>query len=113
MEEVSIQQLRDGQVLAEDLVDPGGEVLLSKGSPVGRNLIPLLERRGVLTVKIEDELDSGPLGGPGAEEASGTGDIGVALSRLDHMFEGMGDDPLMRAIYRAARGMLERAGGGR
>lgn len=107
MKEIAIHEIADGQVLAGDTFDDHGSLLLSAGMTLTREHIGLLERRGVLTVKIVDE----EAGRPSGPEAPSADDFEKALERLDHMFEGEGDDPIMRAIYAAARGMLESARG--
>ncbi len=105
MKEIAIHAIAPGQVLAADVFDDRGGLLLSKGMDLSRDHVELLERRGVLTVSIVDG-DAGA-GGPPVEP--GSGDFATAIERLDHMFEGHDDDPVMRAIHTAARGMLESA----
>ena len=105
MKEIAIHAIALGQILAADVFDDGGGLLLSKEMRLSPEHIELLERRGVLTVSIVDG-DAGA-GGPPAEP--GTDDFATAIKRVDHMFEGLDDDPVMRAIHTAARGMLESA----
>jgi len=104
MQEIPIHLIADGQELAEDVRDETGQVLLSAGTVLSRTHVDLLERRGVLTVKIADAA-----GGAGGALEPAAGDLENALRRLDHMFEGLTDDPVMHAIHAAARGMLESA----
>jgi len=104
MREIAIHAIAPGQVLAADVVDDRGGLLLSKGMTLSTEHVELLERRGVLTVAIVD--DAAP-GGPPAEP--GSDDFATAIERLDHMFEGLEEDPVMRAIYKSARGMLDSA----
>ena len=54
-----------------------------------------------------DEEAADPVGAPSQEE------LESAIQRLEHMFEGKKEDPVMKAIYAAARGMLETALPGR
>jgi len=105
MREIAIHEIAGGEVLAADVTDESGNLLLSSGSALDHTHVEVLERRGVLAVKIvEPEAD-----GEGGSAAPSDDEFEKALSRLDHMFEGFDDDPVMRAIYSAARGMLESA----
>ena len=109
MKEIAIHEIKDGLVLAADVADERGQVLFAAGRSLDRTHVELLERRGVLTVKIEaaDEAQDADGGAPSPE------DFAKALARLDHMFEGRLEDPIMRAIYTAARGMISSALPGR
>jgi hypothetical protein len=109
MKEIAASEIEDGYVLAEDVKDERGHVLLSAGVGLSRAHVELLERRGVLTVRVTDPDE----GGPRPETAPSGEELGHALARIDHMFEGTEDDPIMRAIHAAARGMIERALPGR
>jgi hypothetical protein len=104
MKEIAIHAIGPGQILAADVFDDRGGLLLSKGMTLSSEHVELLERRGVLTVAIDDDAGSG---GPPAEP--GSDDFATAIERLDHMFEGFEEDPVMRAIYTSARGMLDSA----
>lgn len=112
MQEITIYAIADGQRLAEDVRDESGSVLLAAGTVLSRAHVDALERRGVFTVKIEDSAKV-------ATAPPSTNDLAGALRQLEHMFEGMDGDPIMGAIYAAARQMLESAmrgapgGGGR
>ncbi|MHC4201362.1 MAG: hypothetical protein ACYSU0_15335 [Planctomycetota bacterium] len=105
MKEIAIHEIAGGEVLAADVTDERGNLLLSSGAALDQTHVEVLERRGVLAVKIV-EPDSD---GEGGTAAPSDDEFERALSRLDHMFEGSDDDPVMRAIYSAARGMLESA----
>ena len=111
MKEIAVHDVREGQVLAGDVCCPEtGQVLLAAGMELKRSHVELLERRGVLTVRIASA--EAPAGEHEAEdeESPPTRDrFADALSRLEHMFEGLDDDPVMRAIHAAARGMVESA----
>ena len=106
MKEIAIHQIAGGEQLAVDVFDDRGGLLLSEGMELVREHVELLERRGVLTVKVAEPEEPGGEGEPGAPDED---EFKKALGRLDHMFEGMQDDPVMRAIYFAARGMIEKA----
>ena len=105
MKEIAIHGIAPGQVLAADVFDDRGGLLLSRGMRLAPDHVELLERRGVLTVSIVD----GDAGAGDAPPEPSTDDFATAIERLDHMFEGLDDDPVMRAIHAAARGMLESA----
>jgi hypothetical protein len=105
MREVAIHEMRPGQVLAADVFDERGGLLLSKGMQLTGDHVELLERRGVLTVAVE--VEGAGAGAPPAEP--GKVELESAMDRLEHMFEGLDEDPVMRAIHAAARGMLASA----
>jgi hypothetical protein len=109
MKEIAIHDIRDGMKLAADVADEGGQVLLAAGRSLSATHIQLLERRGILTVKVADpdEAAAAPGGAPSKEELEG------ALKKLEHMFEGFEGDAIMKAIHASARGMLEHALPGR
>lgn len=107
MKEIAIHAIAPDQVLAADVFDDRGGLLLSKGMRLSPDHVELLERRGVLTVTIVDEDGDADANGPAAEPD--TDDLATAIERVDHMFEGLDDDPVMRAIHTAALGMLESA----
>jgi hypothetical protein len=114
MKEIAVHEIGDGQVLAEDVACPEtGQVLLAGGIELRRSHVELLERRGVLTVRIlkpdgPDGPDEGGAGEDDADQSAGDS-FADAMERLAHMFEGLDDDPIMRAIHAAARGMVETA----
>ena len=117
MEEIAIEDVREGQVLAEDVTSGTGQVLLAAGTALRRSQVELLERRGVAALKIvssdavsSDVESSQDEGGETTEvPAPDEDEFADALRRLEHMFEGLDDDPVMRAIHVAARGMVESA----
>ena len=116
MKEIAVHEISDGQVLAEDVPCPEtGQVLLAGGIELKHSHVELLERRGVLTVRIQrpDGPDDEGEGETGTD-LSPDDNFADAIERLAHMFEGLDDDPIMRAIHAAARGMVETAmkGGG-
>ncbi len=106
MREIAIHDVRDGQVAASDVFDERGALLLSAGMELTRGHVELLERRGVLTVSVVEPDEGGREAEP---DAPGEDEFEKAIARLEHMFEGLDDDPIMRAIHAAARGMLESA----
>jgi len=124
MKEIAVDEIGDGQVLAGDVVCPEtGQVLLAAGVELKRSHAELLARRGVLTVRIvsagagvgagvgagiEEPPPVASSGEPGEAEAA-RDEFADALSRLEHMFEGLDDDPIMRALHSVARGMVQSA----
>jgi hypothetical protein len=111
MKEIAVHEIGDGQVLAEDVSCPEtGQVLLAGGIELRRSHVELLERRGVLTVRILRPDVPGEEGAVEGDADRPAGDsFADAIERLAHMFEGLDDDPIMRAIHAAARGMVETA----
>ncbi len=106
MKEVPVDQIREGDVLAADVRDMRGGVLLTRGLRLGKRHATLLKRREVKTVRVltPEDTDIVP-GAPGVRE------IVQAIARLEHMFEGLLDDPVMAEIHRVARTFLEGAKG--
>ena len=110
--EIAVHEIRDGQVLADDVsCSETGQVLLAAGATLKRSHVELLERRGVLTVRIVEAEKPESAGEAGGEEdnAPARDEFAEAISRLEHMFEGLDDDPIMRALHTVARGMVESA----
>jgi len=105
MKEIAIHAISPGHILAADVFDDRGGLLLSKGMRLSTEHVELLERRGVLTVSIVD----GDSLADGSRAEPGQDDFATAMKRVDHMFEGLDDDPIMKALHAAARGMLESA----
>ncbi len=104
MKEIPVDQIREGDVLAADVRDMRGDVLLTRGLRLARRHAALLKRREITTVRVltPDDTDVVP-GSPDLRE------IDKAIARLEHMFEGLLDDPVMAEIHRVARGFLEGA----
>jgi len=53
MRKISINELKDGMVLAEEIQDEKGRVLLKKGDPLRTAYLSKLEKWGVTEVKIQ------------------------------------------------------------
>ncbi|MHC4253946.1 MAG: hypothetical protein ACYS9X_32935, partial [Planctomycetota bacterium] len=104
MREIAIHEIESGQTLAVDVFDERGGLLLSKGILLSSEHAELLEKRGVLAVSIAEPAEDAA---PGRGAPGDTREFEKALGRLDHMFEGFEEDPVMRAIYAAARRMIE------
>ena len=108
MKEIEVDEIREGDVLAEDVRDMRGDVLLTRGLRLARRHATLLRRREITTVRVLTPEDSDVVPG-----TSDLGEIERAIARLEHMFDGLLDDPVMREIHRVARSFLEGAKGAR
>lgn len=103
LETVAVADLQEGQVLAQDVTDKNGRVLLPAGCVLKEAHRKSLIRHFIETVTI----DLSPAAEPGgAEEDDPTSAVPEAererraavCARIDHMFgEGM-DDPTMKLI---------------
>ncbi len=103
--EVKLRDVQDGAVLAEDVLDARGNALLTAGTRLTRAHISLIGRRGVKAVTV-----MGPEDLQKAEEEEEGVDphrLADALADQQRAFALIGEDPLMAAIYRAARAHLE------
>jgi hypothetical protein len=102
--EVTLDQVNDGAVLAEDVLDSRGNVLLAAGTQLTAAHIALVQRRGIQTVKLltPDEPD-----GAGTREGPDPAEIEACLLRHDEMFAQSPQTPLMEAIRKASRAHIE------
>jgi hypothetical protein len=75
--QVSLEEAAAGMVLAAEVCDRQGNVLLAQGTELSDTLLRSLERRGVESVRIED-------GGPSQEELAVLRE--QAGQRLAHLF---------------------------
>ena len=88
MRKIAVADIAEGLVLAEDVADAGGRVILPAGEVLAAVHVEVLQGLGVATVAVVDPLPGGLA--PDAEEA------GLRRRRLEHMFEGTGDDLLIK-----------------
>ena len=108
MKEIPIDDIREGDVLAGDVRDMRGDILLTRGLKLARRHAALLRRREIKTVRVlTPEETSVVPGTPNLHE------IDRAIARLEHMFDGLLDDVVMAEIHRVARTFLEGAKGAR
>lgn len=85
-----------GRILAEDVRDAHGNLLLPAGSTLSASTVEALARRGVLAVAVRPAT---PEGAP-ARTARQVADIEAAIERL---FRCAGDGPATQAVKRLIR----------
>lgn len=102
--ERALAEVKDGDVLAEDLLDGHDNVLLAAGTRLTRAHLELAERRGVAALKVLTAQDAERAAGPGAPDSAA---VAAALERLDRVFAKVRGRELMEAIRAAARAHLE------
>ncbi|MEW5770238.1 MAG: hypothetical protein AB1831_07710 [Pseudomonadota bacterium] len=88
-----IDQVEPGMVLASDLHDARGAVMLAAGTHLGESHLAALRRRGVRQAEIEvhETLSA-------AEREARRRDT---LARLSHLFRGMGDGGEINDLYQS------------
>lgn len=98
---LNIDDLKAGMVLAEDVTNKHGDVLLVKGSEVSEKHIMVLKAWGVTDVNVEG-VDRAQVE---REETQGLSPEAVASvdEELKELFPDFGDDPLMQEIYRVVK----------
>jgi hypothetical protein len=102
--EKKLVEVEAGAVLAADVLDAHGEVLLAKGTGLTSSHLQLLRRRGVESVSVYSEDELPPR--PGELLAA---QLAAYLERQERVFSKVRGDPRMAALYQAARAHL--AGG--
>jgi hypothetical protein len=74
---LSISQLKPGMILATDVTDTAGRLLLSKGQPIAPKHLNIFKMWGVPEVQVKntdgDEPEAYTHGGPGSHAAGGRG----------------------------------------
>ena len=105
--EDQLAEVRDGIVLAADVLDGRGNVLLASGTRLTRAHLQILERRGLraVTVTTPEDRARAEQGAPGAADPAV---IAEMLARQERTFAKVRGQALMETIYRAARAHLER-----
>ncbi len=106
--EVDIKSVEDGAILADDVLDARGNVLLAAKTQITKAHLSLIGRRGITTVRVmlpEDMQKDEE--GEGGGEAVDPARLLEALAELDAAFAGAGENPIMTAIHKAARAHLE------
>lgn len=88
-----LDQAQPGMLLAAEVCDPSGAVLLAAGAELTEALLPSLARRGVKQVQVEVEETLSP------EELAARRE--ETARRLDRLFRHEGDDPLMDRLKAA------------
>jgi len=116
MQKVAVNELREGQTLARDVLDPNGNQLLKAGFSLTKVWIERLRARKVQTVFLEEAFDraqdAAAQKAP-AEDAGGAdpmADImagwGVA-NQVDEMLKSMDDEGLRDKLRKAALEYLQ------
>jgi hypothetical protein len=98
---LNINDLKPGMVLADDVTNKHGNVLLGKGNQLSEKHIGVLKAWGVTEVNVEgadrEQVDR--------EEAEGLSSEAVASveEKLKELFPDLGDNHLMQEIYRVVK----------
>lgn len=95
MKIVQISDVGPGVVLARDLKDSGGSLILSKGKELSKAMIERLARMNIQEVAIE------------GEDPESAEKMREKLAKLKHRFEGHEQDPFMSEIERIVREYFE------
>lgn len=95
MKVVPIKEVSSGSVLARELRDQNGSLILAKGSKLTESMIARIERMNIQELIIEGDR----------EDAAGEAQAKLAI--LDHRFEGHEQDSVMMEIKRIIREHLE------
>ena len=101
-------KVADGAVLAADVLDAQGNVLLARGTQLTRAHLQLIERRSIAAVLVATAEELAAAGGGAA--APDAGRLAEVLARHDRVFAKAGDGQLMQAIRRASRAEISRGG---
>ena len=104
--EVPLSEVPDGAVLAADVFDGHGNVLLSKGTRLTRAHAQLIERRGIRTVVVVPEAEA-PAPGPEGSTPVDRQALEQILDRHAAAFSRAQGHPLAEAIGRASRTYLQ------
>ena len=96
--EKNLSDVSDGAVLAVDVFDGRGDVLLAKGTKLTSAHLQLLDRRGIASVTLEVPGEAGVV--PGGVNAA---QVAEWLARQERVFSKVRQDPRMEVIYQAAR----------
>lgn len=92
-ETCAIDQVQAGAVLAADVVDAGGRILMPAGATLTATALESLQRRDIVSLTIESLQEEDPA----AREARR-----VRLeTRLARLFRHAGEQPEMRALHHA------------
>ncbi|MHC4917617.1 MAG: hypothetical protein ACYTGB_19245 [Planctomycetota bacterium] len=102
--EVALRQVTDGTVLAEEVVDARGNVLLAAGTQLTKAHISLMQRRGVKSLTIVVPDDPAPVA---REEGVDPASIETCLRNHDRLFASAAKTPLMEVIRKASRAHIE------
>ena len=99
--EKQLADVAEGAVLAADVLDAHGDVLLASGTGLTSSHLQLLRRRGVASVSVYSEDELPPR--PGQLAAA---QLAACLERQEQVFSKVRGNPRMEALYQAARAHL-------
>ncbi len=77
MQKIPINELKDGMVLAEEIQDEKGRVLLKMGDPLRTAYLSKLERWGITEIKIQSSGDSYNASSDGGGQAKSPSEVTV------------------------------------
>ena len=97
-----LDQVNPGAVLAADVKDARGNMLVGSGRVLTEEWLKRLQGRGVTHVRVLGAAAASPQAGGTSREAAGS----LALQRLEAMFAKAPQEPLMQALAAAARQVL-------
>lgn len=97
MRRIPVQNIQDGMVLAEEVMDDHGEVLLNIGDRLHKTYSSKLEAWGVKEIAVEGVEPTSP------EESSPQWELPKdmeerILNRIHHRFANVVEEPLMRKL---------------
>lgn len=98
---LSVNDLEDGMVLASDVSNKHGNVLLKKGDMINEKQIMLLKSWGITKADIKG-VDRDQVEKREMEELS-TDLIASIEKDLKDLFPSFGDNPLMEELYRVTK----------
>jgi hypothetical protein len=98
---LNTHDLKAGMVIAQDVTNQHGNVLLGKGSELSEKHIGILKAWGVTEIDVEG-VDRAQVE---LEEVQGlpTEVVASIEEELQKLFPDFGDDPLMQEIYRVVK----------
>ena len=99
--EVDLDNIQDGAILAADVLDGRGNVLLAAGTRMTGAHVSLIRRRGVEKVEIRNEEKGGTEADTGSAQEGNR--IAELLKQQEQVFSRVKDQPRMAAILAAAR----------
>jgi len=114
---IATDEIRDGDRLLNDVLDPAGNVILGEGTVLSRRFTAMLKKRGITAVVIDDS-DTAKTDGahvalaPQAEEpprAAPAENLNITkkLEAIEHMFSDFADDAHMQLLYEQAKKCIE------
>ena len=106
MKKVPTDEVQPGMKIARKVENEGGMVLLPEGIELTEGHIGRLKKWGIKEVYIEGED-----GGGGNEIVEDLAISDEFLSRLEHKFELVKDDPIMQGIYNAVKSVAQGSSG--